>query len=51
MTADAKEYRETLAIEKAINDDPAEREKWIKRQQHLELTEGDILEPEDPFPE
>jgi F0F1-type ATP synthase membrane subunit b/b' len=47
LTAEAKEYRETLAIEKAIGEDPAEREKWIKRQQRLEMIENDIFEPED----
>ena len=32
MTAQAAEYRETLAIEKRINDDPNERDNWLKRQ-------------------
>lgn len=32
MTAAAKEYRESLAIEKAIADDPLAREAWMKRQ-------------------
>jgi len=45
MTAEAKEYRESLAIEKAIEDDPAEREAWIKRQRRLELIPADLSEP------
>lgn len=32
MTAAAKDYRETLAIEKAIANDPIARESWLKRQ-------------------
>jgi hypothetical protein len=32
MTAAAKEYRESLAIEKAIAEDPLAREAWLKRQ-------------------
>jgi len=32
MTAAAKEYRESLAIEHAIADDPQAREAWLKRQ-------------------
>jgi hypothetical protein len=36
MTAQGKEYRETLAIEKAIRGDPALRDAWIDRQLELE---------------
>lgn len=36
MAAAAQEYHESLAIEKAINEDPARREAWIKRQLVLE---------------
>jgi len=32
MRAEAREYRETLAIEKAIEGDPAAREAWLNRQ-------------------
>ena len=32
MAAQATEYRETLAIEKRINEDPKERDNWLKRQ-------------------
>lgn len=39
MAAEATEYRESLAIEKAINADPAKRELWIKRQLELEPLE------------
>jgi hypothetical protein len=45
MTAQAKEYYETLATEKQLQDDPAERERWIKRQVDLELRADDVLEP------
>lgn len=31
MTADAREYRETLAIERAIKDNPANQEAWMNR--------------------
>jgi hypothetical protein len=42
MTAAAREYRETQAIEAAIRDNPAAREAWMKRQL--------LLEPvDDPF--
>jgi hypothetical protein len=44
LTAAAREYRETLAIEKAIKNDPAKREAWMKRQ--LELEPVDLVGPE-----
>jgi hypothetical protein len=40
MAAEAKEYRETLAIEKAISEDPVKRIAWINGQ--LELDPVDI---------
>ena len=36
MAAAAQEYRETLAIERAIATDPAKREAWLKRQLTLD---------------
>ncbi|MCC6427292.1 MAG: DUF4041 domain-containing protein [Phycisphaerales bacterium] len=39
MTAEAMEYRETLAIERAIEADPAAREAWINRQLTLDPTD------------
>ena len=36
MTAEAHEYRETLAVEDAIRDDPVAREAWLRRQLKLE---------------
>ncbi len=42
LTAAAREYRETLAIERAIKDDPVKREAWVKRQ--LELEPANYLE-------
>jgi hypothetical protein len=35
MAAEAREYRETLAIEEAIKDNPAKREAWAKGQLEL----------------
>lgn len=40
MAAAAREYRESLAIERAIKDDPAAREAWVNRQ--LELDPVDV---------
>lgn len=37
MTAAATEYRETLAIDKVIAQDPAKREAWVSRQLQLEV--------------
>jgi len=45
MTAEAQEYHETLAIEKAIKDNSALRDAWVKRQLSLEPAGGDIQEP------
>ena len=36
LTADAREYRESLAIERAIKDDPTKRDAWVKRQLELD---------------
>jgi len=44
MMAEAKEYRESLSIEKAIKDTPALREAWLKRQLELEPVDSNILE-------
>jgi hypothetical protein len=44
ITAAAREYRETAAIERAIKDDPVKREAWVKRQ--LELEPVNYLEDE-----
>ena len=44
MTAVAREYRETLAIEKAIMENPAMREAWTNRQ--LEMKPANIPEVE-----
>jgi hypothetical protein len=44
MTAEAQEHRESLAIEKAIADDPAEREAWIKRRFKLDQIAFDFSE-------
>jgi hypothetical protein len=43
MAAEAQEYRESLAIERLIKDDPAAREAWLRRQLTYEavLDRGD----------
>lgn len=46
MTAAAREYHETLAIEQAIRDNPAAREAWLNRQLLLEPIDGPVGEDE-----
>jgi hypothetical protein len=46
MLSEAREFRETLAIEKAIETDPAAREAWISRQLVLDPTENGFDEEE-----
>jgi hypothetical protein len=36
MLSEAKEYKESLAVEKSIKEDATTRDKWIKHQQELE---------------
>jgi len=40
MMAEAREYRETLAIDKAITENPEMRDAWMKRQLELDLDLG-----------
>jgi hypothetical protein len=48
MTAAAREYKETIAIEKAIKESPVKRDAWIKRQLELEDLEDITYDlPED----
>ncbi len=47
MIADAAEYHESLAIEKAIASDPAKREAWVRRQLELEPSQPRLLEPSE----
>jgi hypothetical protein len=44
LTAEAAEYRETLAIEEAIRKNPASREAWMKRQFQLEVLDQETEE-------
>ncbi len=44
MTAEAREYHETLAIEKAIKDNPAIRQTWVNRQLELEAVRSSVAE-------
>lgn len=48
MAAEAKQYRESTAIEKAINEDPAERDAWIRRQYKLETVASQFSEALGP---
>jgi hypothetical protein len=54
IAAQAREYHESMAIEKAIKEDPAKRDAWIKRQLLLEpassIGDEDIAEVEDKTP-
>jgi hypothetical protein len=45
MTAQAREYFESLAIETMIKEDPVKRDAWIKRQLALELFDTSTPEP------
>lgn len=47
MLAEAREYRETLAIEKAVETDPAAREAWINRQLTLDPVEYEEMATAD----
>jgi hypothetical protein len=44
MAAEAKQYRESQAIEKAIKENPAERDAWIRRQRKLETLATHVSE-------
>ncbi|HZY74209.1 MAG TPA: GIY-YIG nuclease family protein, partial [Edaphobacter sp.] len=44
LTSAAREFRETMAIESAIKDDPVKRDAWVRRQ--LELEPADYAEDE-----
>jgi hypothetical protein len=45
MAADAREYRDTLATEKAFETDPKAREAWVNRQFELERIKIDSADP------
>ena len=47
MASEAREYRETLAIEKEIASDPQKRKAWLGRQRQFRLTESKGLEPDE----
>lgn len=40
QTAEAREYRETLAIEQALRADPAQAKQWLQEQESFEPAEG-----------
>ena len=46
MAAEAREYRETLAIEKLITEDPKKRDEWLNRQLRFELAAAQTAEAE-----
>lgn len=45
MSAEAKHFRESQAVEESINRSTTEREAWIKRQRKLESIATDFAEP------
>jgi len=45
MAAEAQEYRETLAIEAAIKDDPSKRDAWLNGLLEIEPVKGDSAAP------
>jgi hypothetical protein len=47
MIAEAAQYRESLAVEKAIKENPAMREAWINRQLDLESIDTEMTEVEE----
>jgi len=47
MVAQAAEYRQTLAIEKAIKDNPAARKAWVERQLELEHLDTQLVATEE----
>ena len=54
MAALAREYHESMAIEKAIKEDPVKRDAWIKRQMLFEpistLSDDEIIEIDEDAP-
>lgn len=44
MTAEAREYRESQAIEKAIREDPKKLEAWLQRQLEWDPAENQLVE-------
>ena len=50
MAAEAREYHETLAIEKAIQENPSMRDAWINRQLKLATAGGNAPELLEPVP-
>ena len=49
MTAEAKEYRESLATDKLIKESSTERDAWVKRQQRMEQATYDNAVPAGAF--
>ena len=47
MTAEAREYRETLAIEKTLQNDPTQRDAWIKRPLELDASNNNFARIDD----
>ena len=47
MTSEAREYRETLAIEKTLQNDPTKRGAWIKRQLELDASNNTFARIDD----
>jgi hypothetical protein len=47
MAAEATQYRESLAIERRIAEDPVAREQWLLRQFELEGADDDLVDEDD----
>jgi chromosome segregation ATPase len=47
MAAEAAQYRESLAIERRIAEDPVAREQWLLRQFELEGVDDDLVDEDD----
>ena len=47
MTAEATQYRDSLAIERRIAEDPVAREQWLMRQLELEMVDEDDAVEDD----
>jgi hypothetical protein len=47
MTAQAAEYRQSLAIERAIKDNPVARKAWVERQLELEHLDAQAVPTEE----
>ena len=51
IAAEAKEYRETLALEKSLNADPEKKKVWLREHENAgEITDMDLVEDDQESP-